>query len=476
MRASDVRRGGARYRVETKEATPLIDDVQMYPDVISGLSRQNSVYRRVIALCDEIADAALQGANAHELAQVCAGLLVKTVVLLDASFELRAYCSGGGGDVAAATWNPDDPSIRRLLGALAAENRPLRVPAVPDSVLPHGCLATPIAVGQQKLGYLLVLEDAAGGETDDTDLLVVSQAATLFALTLAKEQTTIDLGRRYQGAIVDALVSGHFLDREDASRKLTSLGLAEDQPFRVGVIRAQTEGTQGVGVFAASPEIQHLLGELAAAIPEAVPGAAVTVRGAEAVMVLPEETAEGGPGRARETEALRSLAATLADHSIGVKATCGISEPTRRAELAPRRMRQAEYAADIGIRIGRAGQLVRYDELGIYRLLLQIGDLRQLGQFADEVLGAVLRYDATHKTDLVRTLSVFLNQHASLKQAARQLGVHANTISYRLQRIEQLTPLNLANPDDRLAAHVAVKIIDSQRADGQPLGTPLRRV
>lgn len=132
---------------------------------------------------------------------------------------------------------------------------------------------------------------------------------------------------------------------------------------------------------------------------------------------------------------------------------------------------------EIGTRIGRAGQVIGYGELGIYRLLLQIGDMQQLWQFADEVLGPLIRYDATHKLGLVRTLSVFLGQRESLKQTARRLHVHANTVSYRLQRIEQLTPLDLANPEDRLVAHVAVKIFEAQSVPGPaltPRASPMR--
>ena len=67
------------------------------------------------------------------------------------------------------------------------------------------------------------------------------------------------------------------------------------------------------------------------------------------------------------------------------------------------------------------------------------------------------------KVDLVGTLSIYLNQHESVKQTARVLRVHVNTVSYRIQRIERLTSLDLANADHRLSAHVAAKIIESRR-------------
>jgi hypothetical protein len=42
------------------------------------------------------------------------------------------------------------------------------------------------------------------------------------------------------------------------------------------------------------------------------------------------------------------------------------------------------------------------------------------------------------------------------------LHLHTNTVAYRVARIESITGLALGDPDDRLVAHVAVKIIESQ--------------
>src|SRR5487761_1342604 len=95
--------------------------------------------------------------------------------------------------------------------------------------------------------------------------------------------------------------------------------------------------------------------------------------------------------------------------------------------------------------------------------------MHQLWRFAEDVLGPLISYDATHKVDLTGTLAAYLNQHESLKQTARVLRVHVNTVSYRIQRIGQLTSLDLSDPDDRLGAHAAAKSIESQRA-GDGLG------
>ena len=162
-------------------------------------------------------------------------------------------------------------------------------------------------------------------------------------------------------------------------------------------------------------------------------------------------------------EAYTHPAAAKLRQAGAARLTCGLSELTRLPELAPQALRQAQHAIDLGIRLGRAGQAICYEELGIYRLLLQVGDMNQLWQFARDVLGPLIDYGARHKVDLVGTLSVYLNQHESLKQTARVLRVHVNTVAYRIQRIEQLASLDLTNPDHRLSAHVATKIVESQR-------------
>ena len=126
------------------------------------------------------------------------------MILLDSGLRLQAQAASAG---VVRDWDPGDTSLEKLLRLLTAERRPLRVPPVPGSALACGCLATPVSVGDTTLGYLLVLDEKAAS-ADDVDLIVASYAATLFALTLARTQTSLELGLRYRGAIVDSLVSG----------------------------------------------------------------------------------------------------------------------------------------------------------------------------------------------------------------------------------------------------------------------------
>jgi sugar diacid utilization regulator len=432
------------------------------PGLVSGLSRQNSVYRRMMAVCDKLAAAAVEGADAAELTRIFAVTAGKAVILLDPELRPKVQAASAG---AVRDWDPGDASLEKLLRLLTTERRPLRVPPVPGSALACGCLATPVFVGDTILGYLLVLDETAAS-ADDVELIVASYAATLFALTLARTQTSLELGLRYRGAIVDSLVSGHFLDSQDARRKARILGVTDEQPFRVAVARLRVPATSQPG---RSYE-QDLAGELLARLAGSIQGAAA-IRGPELVMLLPEQDDADPQARktGTDTDSPGVRTQLLLRQAGAARLTCGLSELTRWPEMAPQALRQAQHAIDLGIRLGRVGQAICYEELGIYRLLLQVGDMHQLWQFAQDVLGPLIDYDARHKVDLVGTLSVYLNQHESLKQTARVLRIHVNTVTYRIQRIERLTSLDLTNPDHRLSAHVATKIIESQ-LPGQQLG------
>ncbi|HEV2536127.1 MAG TPA: hypothetical protein VGU21_01300, partial [Streptosporangiaceae bacterium] len=69
-------------------------DNDLNPGLLSGLARQRSAYSRTMAVCDKVAAAAVQGADAAELTRVFAQASGKTVALLDPEFQAQASPAG----------------------------------------------------------------------------------------------------------------------------------------------------------------------------------------------------------------------------------------------------------------------------------------------------------------------------------------------------------------------------------------------
>lgn len=61
--------------------------------------------------------------------------------------------------------------------------------------------------------------------------------------------------------------------------------------------------------------------------------------------------------------------------------------------------------------------------------------------------------------ELTHTLQVYLSEHGSWGVTARALGIHRQTLSQRIRRIEELTGLSMTNADDRAAAWLAIRAL-----------------
>jgi sugar diacid utilization regulator len=68
--------------------------------------------------------------------------------------------------------------------------------------------------------------------------------------------------------------------------------------------------------------------------------------------------------------------------------------------------------------------------------------------------------DEEHGSELVRTLDVFLSTTGQWSASAAQLGVHVNTLRYRLSRIEKCTGRDLGSMADRVDFYVALRAGD----------------
>jgi purine catabolism regulator len=79
-----------------------------------------------------------------------------------------------------------------------------------------------------------------------------------------------------------------------------------------------------------------------------------------------------------------------------------------------------------------------------------------------------LRDSSGSHGELTRTLKTYLSEHGVWGVTAQKLGVHRQTLTNRIRRIEELTALSMSNPDDRAAAWLALRALENQMIGGSP--------
>ncbi|MBE2976246.1 PucR family transcriptional regulator [Priestia megaterium] len=104
-------------------------------------------------------------------------------------------------------------------------------------------------------------------------------------------------------------------------------------------------------------------------------------------------------------------------------------------------------------------EIINYQELGIYQFLDVILEKRVQDQFENHSLKKLTDYDLRHNSNLVETLEVFLNNDNNVNEAAKELNVHMNTLSYRLKRISEIGDINLKDVNQKMTLYIDIKLM-----------------
>jgi sugar diacid utilization regulator len=99
-----------------------------------------------------------------------------------------------------------------------------------------------------------------------------------------------------------------------------------------------------------------------------------------------------------------------------------------------------------------------FEETGTYQLLLPyMSDPVELKRFYRETVRPLVAYDEQYETDLLGTLSTFLECDANVNATAARLITHRHTIRYRFERVRELTGLDVSSTDGREKLSLGLK-------------------
>lgn len=303
---------------------------------------------------------------------------------------------------------------------------PVRIPPTPEAGVYRGRICLPVRHRGVVLGYVWLLESDPG----PTDA----------QLTAAME-VTVRIG---------ALLADEAQHGADLSRELRAVLTAErgwQGDMAVAALRTAL-GPRGDG-----PHAVVCVAPWPSADPDDAPSAR-TVPHTTALCTVPWGTTAQSLAllvRLRSPEA-RTPALTAAQRLLGEGSTraAGVSEPrTDLADLAAS-WQEASGAARAARAEPRLGPVAQWSTIGPYRLLTSLPPDTAHDPAVRPLLSPAHR-------DLARTAETYLDCAGQAGRTAAALGIHRQTLYYRLSRVEQLTGLDLDDGEDRLLLHMALK-------------------
>ncbi|HXM73406.1 MAG TPA: PucR family transcriptional regulator ligand-binding domain-containing protein [Candidatus Dormibacteraeota bacterium] len=422
------------------------------------LKRSIEIHRRFTELV-------LDGKGVNEICRTLAELLESAVTVEDASFHLLAHAGGSADPHRKETilrqGTPQrvlfDPQIQRVLREVEAKRGPLKVPAFPHLGMSRERLIAPILAGGQVLGYISVLDHPPHNE--ELAFMAIEQAALVLALSVAKERELSEVEGRVRGEFLEDLLHGTYGEEAAAQRRARHLGyplhgshivmLVDIDDFR-GFNRARQISEDAIQALK-----REFLRRVTGVVRTSYQRALVQGRSDQVVSLLPLGP-EVADHQARAHALGIQIGQVIADWKPGFTVSVGFSGPAEAPAGVAGALREVTSVMESLARFKRWGQVVAVPELGLTGLLAAVTDER-LVDYSRRHLGPLIEHDTARKGNLVATLRAYL-ETGEQQQAAQRLRVHPNTLRYRLDRIREISGLDLEDPETRLNLAVALRV------------------
>jgi sugar diacid utilization regulator len=421
-----------------------------------AVQHENALLRELVTVYQHLTGLTLQDADVSTVARLLAERTASTVAVVSRGLDVLAAASADADEDVAGYVRAylASPRLAAVLSNAAQTRRSLRLPDVGDQSA--GVIVAPILVGDDVPAYLMTLRSDRQG--DDMSLLVTEHAATICGVILGRERVVAASARQVRDDLLEGLLIGGGRDNGEVARWARHLGYDAAREHRILAVSFEAAGPPRPAGAAAAHR-----NRVAAAIDHffttRVPGAITSIRDDEVVIVVPEPTDQHPGAEAGRLGA--GCRARMRDMFPEAVVTIGIGGACRDPADIARSYGQARRTIDAVHRLGRQGQVVAFEDLGIHRLLLQVPDLAELRSFAAEILGRLGGQDHQRGAELLSTLACYFRENSSPQRTARSLHVHPNTVAYRIRRIQEITGIQLDNYRDRLMAQVALEIIDA---------------
>jgi sugar diacid utilization regulator len=321
---------------------------------------------------------------------------------------------------------------------------------------------TPIGSSGTPAGYLWM--DLEERPLQPEDVVLLYWARSVLETELGKERIRLETELGVRGDFVDDLVSGHYGSVELLLQRARYLDADLSGGALVLVVDIDDFARYLERRKPKEPVIQELKRRLADAVRlqarQLFSNVLLGPRSDNVILFLcpsDKETREELPELAQQLAkgVQRYVKGLLPDLTVSV----GIGRYKENPALLPDAYSEAEVALEIGHRIHGPSSVSTFEGTGTYKLLFRVlqENPEELEAFYSETLEPVVRYDSRYGTELVQTLTTFLENDASTVRTAGDLFAHRHTIRYRLDRVGELTGLDVDRSNDRERLTLGIK-------------------
>lgn len=441
------------------------------------LAKQNLVLSRSQQAHRALMKVVLEGGGLERVAATLAELLQNPVLIHDAAGRTLAAAGldkNAPDPAALAAARPGSSDF--LVSAGETIHRRERIELAGKATTR---VISPIVAGGRNYGHILVWEGRR--RLGEIDLITLDSATMVIALELINQRALLEVERRYRGEFLQVLLAREAQSEASVFERARMAGWDLAQPYfalAVEVDEQPPPTAAGRRVLGDDRQRARQKDRLFDLVDGIVPGSIAGKAGELLVVLVPALAAARGHDPRREAQAVAETLKTKVERQMpDLRLSIGIGSCLPGLGGIRKSVQEAKQALPIGRRVRGTGHITAYGDLGVFRLVSAIPPGEELDHLLSRVL-PLIRYDAKHRTDLMKTLELYFECHGNVKRVSERLYTHYNTVLYRLERIRQITGVDFEDSEARLSLHLALqaaKLFPPDDAASGPVESPRKK-
>ena len=298
--------------------------------------------------------------------------------------------------------------------------------------------------------YITITEE--NRELIELDYMAIENAIINLQYGFLSEFAQDEVKKKYQRDLIHNILNG-LLSSKEMTEAAAQLGMKESDTYRVVDFHTITKNVQRKYTKEQLHEVGVIEGELMHLLPDAL----IYRNMDQIVMIQQVDSNQTELEYQKEMEEIeeviqRSILYRKKDTDFQIGIGKSVEGYQRLKESYHEASRAIKYIDIIRLVTGDKNKsVVHYSNLGFFQIFGKVDDMTELERCIPETLKKLYLYDDEHKGELITTLQMYLRNKQSIRKTADAMFVHYRTISYRLEKIKQISGINFDNANEVLA-------------------------
>lgn len=298
--------------------------------------------------------------------------------------------------------------------------------------------------------YITITEENRG--LTELDYMAIENAIINLQYGFLSEFAQDEVKKKYQRDLIHNILNG-LLSSKEMTEAAAQLGMKESDTYRVVDFHTIKNNVQSKYTKEQLHEVGVIEGELKHLLPDAL-----IYRNMDQIVMIQqvdsEQTELEYQKEMEEVEDViqRSIFYRKKDTDFQIGIGKSVKGYQRLKESYHEASQAIKYIEIVRLVTGDKNKsVVHYSNLGFFQIFGEIDDMTKLERYIPETLKKLYEYDDEHKGELIPTLQMFLSNNQNIRKTAGAMFVHYRTISYRMEKIKEITGINFDNANEVLA-------------------------